>query len=124
MTAPLGGAPAPSLPLEPGVMAGWGIAYESGQGVLGLAPSMDPGERIIRCPPFRAGRTVVVLEYRRRPSSVVLRVEVTFGPAIRVEATLPGARVGTPALVDDVPMPGPRVAFEARGAHEVVWMEA
>jgi len=103
-------------------MMRWGIAFDAGQGVLRLAPRVDVEERVSRCAPFRAGRTVVALEFRRRPSSLVLRVEVTFGPAIRVEASLPGAPEGAAALVDDVPIPGPRVAFEARGAHEVVWM--
>lgn len=65
---------------------------------------------------------MVALESRVRPSTIVLRIEVTFGPPIRVEATLPGAPAGTVVLVDDVPLAGPTVAFEARGEHEVAWL--
>jgi hypothetical protein len=102
-------------------MAQWGIVHDAGQGVLRLAPQLEPDARTTRCGPFRAGRTVVALEVRRRPSSVVLRVEVTFGPPIRVEASLPDTPPDTPILVDDVPIAGPRVAFEARGSHEIHW---
>lgn len=121
MTAPPGSGPAPSLPLDPVAMARWGIAYDAGRGVLRLAPQVDLEERVSRCAPFRAGRTVVALELRRRPSSVVLRVEITFGPPLRVEAGLAGMPLDTQVLVDDVPIVGPRVAFEARAVHEVAW---
>ena len=122
MTTPTGSGPAPSLPLDPAAMARWGIDYHAEGGVLRLAPQVVREERVSRCAPFRAGRTVVALEFRRRPSSLVLRVEITFGPPLRVEASLPDLPPDTPVLIDDVPVAGPRVAFEARATHEVAWL--
>lgn len=114
--------PAAPLPLEPDIMARWGIHHDAARGMLSLAPRPVPGEARATCPPFRAGRTVVALELRQRPGTTVLRIAVRFGPAIRVAVTLPGPPGSPAATVDEVPMAGPRVAFEARGTHEVAWM--
>lgn len=122
MSAEVVKQPAPSLPLDRETMDRWGIAYDAALGNLTLAPRVVPGERVARCPPFRAGRTVVALECRQRPSTVVLRVGITFGPPIRIEAHLQGAPAETTILVDEVPLQGPRVAFEARGDHDVAWL--
>jgi len=116
------GVPAPSLPLDGTVMAQWGIGYDAARGILSLAPRIVSGTRVAECPPFRAGRSVVALGLRARPSTVALRVAITFGPPIRVEVHLPGAPADVAVLVDEVPLQGPLVAFEARGEHEIAWL--
>ena len=120
MNAGGGSGPAPPLPLAAELMDQWGIAYDAARRILVLAPRLLPGEHRARCPRFRAGRTVVELEFRARSGSVACRIQVAFGPPIRVEVE-PVGMTSEQVLVDDVPMAGSRAAFEARGHHEVVW---
>lgn len=117
----VGSSPAAALPLAPALMRRWGIGHDGLRGVLFLAPQVSGSEAESACPPFRAGRSVIRLRLRRRPSTVVLGVEIAFGPPLRVEVDLPLAPVGGAVLVDGEPVAGPRVAFEARGAHEIQW---
>lgn len=114
--------PVTPLPLAPELMARWGIGHDGVSGALRLAPRIEPGESRAACPAFRAGRTVVGLELRRRPGGVTLRIAVRFGPSLRVEVEVPGGGPGTEVLVDGVLLVGPLVAFEARAEHEVAWL--
>lgn len=123
MRVPSVGSPAPSLPLDAGTMSRWGIAYHPVSATLSLAPALQDGEREAAVGPFRAGRTVVALRLRRTPSAVTLRVVVSFGPPVRVEAVLAGAAPRLPATVDDTPLGQHRVAFEATGTHEIIWRQ-
>lgn len=117
---PRGGPVAP-LPLAAELMARWGIGYDAARGVLTLGPRVIPGEARVECPRFRAGRSVVAIELCTRPGGVTCRVAIPFGPPLRIEMQL-AAHHGGLVMVDDVPMTGPRVAFEARSEHEVVWL--
>ncbi len=116
------GGPAPSLPLAPALMERWGIDHDAGRGVLSLAPRLVKGAPQSECPAFRAGRSVVVLSLRTRSASIRIRIGITFGPPLRVEIRLPQLGDQVPILVDDVPVTGPTVSFEARTTHEVVWL--
>ena len=111
------------LPLAAELMEQWGIAYDPARRILVLAPRLLSGERRAVCPRFRAGRTIVGLEFRARPGSVACRILVVFGPPIRVEVE-PVGMASDQLLVDDVPMAGSRAVFEARGDHEVVWFSS
>jgi hypothetical protein len=121
VNGPASDTPAAPLPLSDRLMERWGIDYDAARRVLFLAPRVIAGEGRAECPRFRAGRTVVAVSLRVRPGSVACRVSVGFGPPIRVEVE-PVGMASEQTLVDDVPVAGSRAAFEARGAHEVVWM--
>ncbi|MFN2315530.1 MAG: hypothetical protein ABR551_09225 [Gemmatimonadales bacterium] len=116
-----GREPAPSLPLDAATMARWGIVHHPALATLSLCPALIDGAPEAAVGPFRAGRTVVALLLRRTPSAVVLRVTVSFGPPIRVEARLADPSWEVPAVVDDIPLGSPHVAFEAAGVHEIIW---
>lgn len=120
MGLPAGGSPAPSLPLDAETMARWGIAYHPATATLSLSPVLAEG-REAAVGPFRAGRTVVALLLRRTPSAVLLRITISFGPPIRVEARLADPERELIAVVDDIPLGSHQVAFEAGGTHEVIW---
>lgn len=116
-----GREPAPPLPLDAATMARWGIVHDPDRTVLALSPAVIAGEREAGLGPFRAGRTVLALALHRLPSAIRLRVTVSFGPPIRVEARLADPAWDVPAAVDDVPLGRPLVAFEASGTHEIIW---
>ncbi|HUG28044.1 MAG TPA: hypothetical protein VMK53_07070 [Gemmatimonadales bacterium] len=116
-----GGSPAPSLPLDAATMARWGIVHHPDTGRLSLSPALNEGAQDAAVGPFRAGRTVVALLLRRTPSAVLLRITVSFGPPIRVEARLADPEWDVAAVVDDIPLGRPQVAFEASGTHEIIW---
>jgi len=103
-------------------MARWGITYDGGRGTLRLSPRVEPGQPRAECPAFRAGRSVIGLALRQQRHGVILRVVVRFGPPLRVEAALSGAGLAGQVLVDEVPVAGSDVAFEARGEHEIAWL--
>lgn len=113
--------PAPSLPLDAATMSRWGIAYHPTLATLSLSPGLLEGTPEAAVGPFRAGRTVVALLLRRTPSAVLLRVSVSFGPPIRVEAQLAAPGWGVPAVVDEIPLGSHRVSFEATSIHEIIW---
>jgi hypothetical protein len=121
MGLPSIGSPAPALPLDAGTMARWGIAYHPASATLSLSPALIDGAQETGVGPFRAGRTVVALFLRRTPSAVLLRVTVSFGPPIRVEARLAAPDLDTTAAVDDIPLGRHQVAFDASGTHEIIW---
>lgn len=114
---------APALPLDPAVMDRWGLAFDREQGLLRVAPRLETGERAASVGPFRAGRSVLALELRRKAGTVALRVRVLFGPPIHIQAGLPGLAEPSGLVVDDVPLGGAMARFEARARHEVVWVE-
>lgn len=101
-------------------MARWGLAYDPGQHLLTVAPRLGE-EPPAAAGPFRAGRTVVVLELRERPAAVALRVSIGFGPAIRIAARLEDEAGAVAAEVDGVPLGRAEVGFEASSQHEVIW---
>lgn len=123
MGLPAGASPAPSLPLDAVTMARWGIVYHPATGTLSLSPAVSEGAQDAAVGPFRAGRTVVALLLRRTPSAVLLRISVSFGPPIRVEARLADPEWEVAAVVDDIPLGRHQVAFEASGSHEIIWRQ-
>ncbi len=102
-------------------MVRWGIVYHPGTDRLSLSPVLSEGAPDAAVGPFRAGRTVMALLLRRTPSAVLLRITVSFGPPIRVEARLADSRWEVAAVVDDIPLGRHQVAFEASGTHEIIW---
>lgn len=115
--------PAPSLPLDAATMSRWGIVFHPALTTLSLSPVLIEGAREATVGPFRAGRTLVALLLRRTPSAVLLRVTVSFGPPIRVEAALAEPGWDVPAVVDDIPLGSHQVAFEATRTHEIIWRQ-
>lgn len=113
--------PAPSLPLDAATMSRWGIVHVPTSATLSLTPVLTEGVAEAVVGPFRAGRSVVALRLRRTPSAVLLRVAVSFGPPIRVEARLADPAWDVPAAVDDIPLGRHQVAFEATTTHEIIW---
>ena len=102
-------------------MARWGLRFDQGQGVLSVAATLPAGEREAAVGPFRVGRSVVALRLRRTPSAVTLRIVLSFGPPLRLDASLAEALGQAPVVVDDIPLGRSRVSFEATGTHEVIW---
>lgn len=117
----VGRDPTPSLPLDAAMMSRWGIVFHPTLATLSLSPVLIEGSREAAVGPFRAGRTLVALLLRRTPSAVLLRVTVSFGPPIRVEAQLADPGWDVPAMVDDIPLGSHRVSFEATSVHEIIW---
>lgn len=115
------GSATPSLPLAAEMISRWGLRYDETAGVLHLTFAVPEREGEAVLGPFRVGRTVIRLTLRRRPSGLRLRVAVSFGPPIRIEAEPAGVVWPDEAVVDDVPLGRRRVAFEARAEHEVWW---
>lgn len=108
------------------------VVDEVVHGVWGLAPSALDERLAISLTPWastekmaltgvRVGRTTLALRYRRRPAQVVLRCEVTRGPALRVRAALGGTAAAVDVTVDEVALGSGRAVFEASGGHELVF---
>ena len=102
------------------------------RGVWGLEPAaFDERLTLVLRPPagrnemtlagLRIGKTTLLLRYRCRPGQVLLRCEVTRGPALRIESTLGSATGVTGVTVDEVALGGGRAVFRASGNHEVVF---
>ncbi len=102
------------------------------RGVWGLEPAA-PEEQLtirLRLPPdagemaltgLRVGRTTLTLRYRRRAGQVVLRCDVTRGPALRLTAVLDGPAGSMQVSVDEVALGSGRAVFRASGSHEVLF---
>lgn len=101
-------------------MERWGMSHDATTHRLRLVPPSPAGGQEA-LGPFRAGRSVLSLEIRHRRGALVLRVRVSFGPPIRVEAEPPDGFGATAAEVDGVAMGRLAVGFEAGGEHEVIW---
>jgi hypothetical protein len=98
----------------------WGLAPLATDERLGISLSPSTGADEMALTGVRVGRTTLSVRYRRRPGQVVLRCEVTRGPALRVCAALGGA-AAVDVTVDEVALGGGRAVFVASGGHEVVF---
>lgn len=109
--------------IESVVRGTWGIipAAVEEQLAIMLRLSRDTGEMALTG--IRVGRTTLTLRYRRRPGQVVVRCEVTRGPALRVTAALGGPAGTVQVSVDEVELGGGRAVFRASGSHEVVFRD-
>lgn len=101
-------------------MSRWGLSHDATAHRLILAPPL-PADGVEALGPFRAGRSVLSLVVRHRREALVLRVLLSFGPPIRVEAEPPDGFGATAAEVDGVAMGRLAIGFEAASEHEVIW---
>jgi hypothetical protein len=114
------GLPAPPLPLAAARMERWRLSHDAVRHRLALVPPLLPEGRE-ELGPFRAGRSVLTLEIRRRRDALVLRVRLSYGPPIRIDAGPPDGFGAATAEVDGTAMGRLAVGFEAAGEHEVIW---
>ena len=100
------------------VAALWGLEPNAPDGALALAPTVPAGWDGFALRRLRIGRSLLELEVRRRPRSLVVRAAHLFGPRLVLTVGARGVEVeGTD--VDDVALPGAWARFEAHGRHEV-----
>lgn len=99
----------------------WGVRANALEGAVRVAPWLPAGWDAMSLERLRVGRTVLTLRLRRRFGQVAARVERVHGPRIHVEFHLRGLPPGASVQVDDVELQGGRAAFEADGAHALVW---
>ncbi len=99
----------------------WGVVPNALESAVRFAPWFPPEWDAMAIERVRVGRTVLTVRLRRRFGQVAARVERVHGPRMHVEFSLRGSAVNPTVLVDDVELQGDRVAFEADGAHALVW---
>ena len=109
-----GAAPA----LLESVAALWGLEPDAADAALALAPAVPAGWDGLALRRLRVGRTLLDVEVRRRPETIVLRAAHRFGPRLVLTVGVRGADVAG-IEVDDVTLPGARARFEAHERHEV-----
>ena len=109
-----GAAPA----LLEAVAALWALEPDAPNAALALAPRVPPGWSGFALRRLRIGRSLLDLEMRRRPGSLVLRTAHRFGPRLVLTAGVRGADVEA-TEVDDVLLAGARARFETHDRHEV-----
>lgn len=110
-----------ALTVIPQVVDGiWGLLPSAVREELSITLQPSPAPTELALTGLRIGRTTLTLRYRRRPGQVVLRCEVTRGPALRLQAALAGAGA-VEVSVDEVALGGGRAVFRASGSHEVVF---
>lgn len=109
-----GAAPA----LLESVAALWGLEPDAPAAALSVTPALPSGWNGFALRRLRVGRSLLDLEVRRRPQSVVLRVGHLFGPRLVLTVGLRGVEVES-TEVDEVPLSAPRVRFETHDRHEV-----
>jgi hypothetical protein len=100
------------------VAALWGLEPDAPEAALGIAPSVPPGWAGFALRGLRIGKTVLDLEVRRRPQTLVVRTVHRFGPRLVLTVSARGIDVEA-TEVDDVTLPGARARFEAHERHEV-----
>jgi hypothetical protein len=100
------------------VAALWGLEPDAPDAALGIAPSVPAGWEGFALRGLRIGKTVLDLEVRRRPQTLVVRSVHRFGPRLVLTVEARGLDVET-TDVDDVTLPGARARFEAHERHEV-----
>ncbi len=109
-----GAAPA----LLEAVAALWGLEPNAPDGALVLAPAAPAGWDGFALRRLRVGRTLLDLEVRRRPRSLVVRAAHLFGPRLVLTVGVRGVDIEG-VEVDDVPLGGTWARFEAHARHEI-----
>jgi len=99
----------------------WGVRPNALDGAVRIAPWFPAEWDAMALERLRVGRTVLTVRLRRRFGQVAARVERVHGPRIHVEFDLRGVPADAVVQVDDVELRGGRAAFEADGAHALVW---
>lgn len=99
----------------------WGIRSDALASAVRIAPWFPPDWERMAIERLRVGRSVLTVRMRRRFSQVVAQVERIHGPRIHVEFLLREESSPGPVQLDDVPLGGDRAAFEADGAHLLIW---
>ena len=109
--------------IESVVRDSWGIVPAAVEEQLAITLQLPPGASEMALTGVRVGRTTLTLRYRRRPGQVVVRCEVTRGPALRLTAVLNEPANMMQVSVDEVALGGGRAVFRASGSHEVVFRD-
>ena len=107
----------------PAVEGLWGVTPDALSAAVRVAPSLPPEWNEMALRGIRVGATTLSLRLRRRPGKVVLRVERTHGPRLRVIVTRPPGAPAGPLLLNDEPLGGGRAVFEAGEQDEVAFLD-
>lgn len=99
----------------------WGIRPDALASAIRIAPWFPAEWDRMAIERVRVGKSVLTVRLRRRFSQVAAQVERVHGPRIHVEFVLRGEADPGPVQLDDVPLGGARAAFEADGAHVLIW---
>ena len=99
----------------------WGLLPSAVRDELSITLRPSPALSELALTGLRIGRTTLTLRYRRRPGQVVLRCEVTRGPALRLRAALAGVAGAVEVSVDEVALGGTRAVFLASANHEIAF---
>ena len=106
-----------------GVRGLFGVTVDESAGALSLMPALPREWPSMALERLRAGKAVLDVEVRRRPSATAVAVRVRSGGPLTVSVELPDAAVAQVDL-DDVVMPANRARLEARHDHLLVFRHA
>lgn len=112
-----------AMVVSPVVEGLWGVTPDALSHAVRVAPWLPPEWQEMALRGLRVGATTLDLRLRRRPGKLVLRVERTHGPRLRVVATRPPEAPAGLLLLNDEPLGGGRAAFEAGELDEVTFLD-
>ncbi len=108
-----------------GVIIGlWGIVPDAMREACAISPRLPDGWNEMTLRRLRVGASTVNLRLRRRPGSIVLRVERAHGPRLRLAASLRSRDAPAGLTLNDEPLGGHRAVFDVSGEEEVRWFSA
>lgn len=112
-----------AMVVSPAVEGLWGVTPDALANAVQVAPWLPPAWSEMSLRGLRVGATTLDLRLRRRPGRMVLRVERTHGPRLRINATLPGLGHAAAVTLNDEPLGGGRAVFETAERDEVAFVE-
>jgi glycogen debranching enzyme len=110
-----------SMVLLPAVQGLWGIVPDAINSSLSLTPYLPPHWNRMSLRRLRVGKTVLDIDMRKISGRLVVRLHRRFGPGLHVRLAPQGLVGGQDVRVDEVALRGPRVQFEVRDHHEVIY---
>ena len=113
-----------AMVVSPAVEGLWGVTPDALAGAVQVAPWLPPEWSEMSLRGLRVGATTLDLRIRRRPGRIVLQVERSHGPRLRLNATLPGLSPAAAVTLNDEPLGGGRAVFETAERDEVAFVEA
>ncbi|MDX2119898.1 MAG: GH116 family glycosyl hydrolase [Gemmatimonadota bacterium] len=113
-----------AMVVSPAVEGLWGVVPDALAGAVRVAPWLPPDWSEMSLRGLRVGATTLDLRLRRRPGRVVLRVERTHGPRLRLHATLPGLPASAAVTLNDEPLGGGRAVFDTAERDEVAFVKS